>query len=107
MRVETLAHRKMRSATTKRLASEVGFCVMDDNADLIAGNLVAQIRELSASIESKLNRLYKGREAFTLSDGEKQDLMKLAGQFVYFDRTASEILEAQEASEPVILQAAE
>jgi hypothetical protein len=106
MRVETLAHRKMRSATTKRLASEVGFCVVDDNADLIAGNLIAQIRELTSGIETRLNRLYKGREAYTLSDGEIRDLTKLAGQFLYFDRTASDILAAQASSEPV-LQAAE
>lgn len=106
MRVDSLEHRKNLARTTKRLASEVGFCVMDDNADLIASNLIAQISEYASMIESRMNRLFKGREAYTLSEGEKQLLIKLSGRLSYLDRTADQILEAQEPSE-TILQAAE
>ena len=47
-------------------ASDVGFCVVDDNANVIADNLVHRIREATAEMESQVNRLYRGRKAYDL-----------------------------------------
>ena len=43
--------------------SDVGFCVVDSNADLIANTLVRRVRDGSAELESEINRLYRGRNA--------------------------------------------
>lgn len=40
-------------------ASDVGFCVVDGNANVIADNLVHRIRETAADMESQVNRLYR------------------------------------------------
>jgi hypothetical protein len=107
MRVDTLAFRKSKNATTKKLASEVGFCIDDRLADAIAESVVHKIAGNAAECEARMNHLYRGRNSFTLSERDKRELAKLAGQFEYLAKTAREVLEAQEASETVTLQAAE
>ncbi|MGO4389604.1 hypothetical protein AB4Y85_18965 [Microvirga sp. 2YAF29] len=86
-------------------ASDVGFCVVDGNADVIADNLVHRIRETAVEMESQVNRLYRGRQAYDLTDGTKMDLDKAIEQLNYMARTLREI--RSEQSKVVYLQAAE
>jgi hypothetical protein len=86
-------------------ASDVGFCVVDGNADVIADNLVHRIREAAVEMESQVNRLYRGRQAYDLTDGTKVDLNKAIEQLNYMARTLREI--QGEQSKVVYLQAAE
>lgn len=50
-----------------------------------------------------MNRLYRGRDVFTLSEGEMRDLAKLAERFSYIAKTAREVLAAQ--SVPALIAA--
>ena len=90
---------------SKIRASDVGFCVVDSNADVIADNLVHRIHEAAAEIESQVNRLYRGRQAYDLNDGGKLELEKAIERLNYMVRTLREIQNAQ--SQVVYLQAAE
>jgi hypothetical protein len=90
---------------TKVRASDVGFCVVDDNANVIADNLVHRIREAAAEMESQVNRLYRGRRAYDLEEGTKLDLNKAIEQVNYMARTLREV--QSEQSKVVYLQAAE
>ena len=90
---------------TKVRASDVGFCVVDDNANVIAENLVHRIREAAAEMESQVNRLYRGRRAYDLEEGTKLDLNKAIEQLNYMARTLREV--QSEQSRIVYLQAAE
>ena len=89
----------------KARASDVGFCVVDDNANVIADNLVHRIREATAEMESQVNRLYRGRKAYDLEDGTKLDLDRAIEQLTYMARTLREV--QSEQSKVVYLQAAE
>jgi hypothetical protein len=86
-------------------ASDVGFCVVDDNANVIADNLAHRIREAAAEMESQVNRLYRGRQAYDLEEGAKLDLDKAIEQLSYMARTLREV--RNEQSKVVYLQAAE
>jgi hypothetical protein len=86
-------------------ASDVGFCVVDGNADVIADNLVHRIREAAVEMESQVNRLYRGRQAYDLNEGTKVDLDKAIEQLNYMARTLREV--RNEQSKVVYLQAAE
>ncbi|MET0531548.1 hypothetical protein [Microvirga sp. P5_D2] len=86
-------------------ASDVGFCVVDGNADVIADNLVHRIREAAVEMESQVNRLYRGRHAYDLNTGTKVDLDKAIEQLNYMARTLREV--QGEQSKVVYLQAAE
>ena len=90
---------------TKVRASDVGFCVVDDNANVIADNLVHRIREAAAEMESQVNRLYRGRRAYDLEEGTKLDLNKAIEQLNYMARTLRVV--QSEQSKVVYLQAAE
>jgi hypothetical protein len=90
---------------TKVRASDVGFCVVDDNANVIADNIVHRIREAAAEMESQVNRLYRGRKAYDLEEGTKLDLNKAIEQLNYMARTLREV--QSEQSKVVYLQAAE
>jgi len=90
---------------SKVRASDVGFCVVDGNANLIADNLVHRIREAAVDMESQVNRLYRGRKAYDLSQGAKADLDKAIEQLTYMARTLREV--QSEQSKVVYLQAAE
>jgi hypothetical protein len=90
---------------TKVRASDVGFCVVDDNANVIADNLVHRIREAAVEMESQVNRLYRGRRAYDLEEGTKLDLNKAIEQLNYMARTLREV--QSEQSRVVYLQAAE
>jgi hypothetical protein len=76
-------------------ASEVGFCVVDDNADLIAETLVRRIRDAAAEVESEVNRLYRGRNAYDLNGPSRQDLERTVRRLDYLTRTLREVQEAQ------------
>jgi hypothetical protein len=89
----------------KLRASDVGFCVVDDNANVIADNLVHRIREATAEMESQVNRLYRGRQAYDLEDGAKLDLERAIEQLTYMARTLRDV--QREQSKVVYLQAAE
>ena len=86
-------------------ASDVGFCVVDDNANVIADNLVHRIRETAAEMESQVNRLYRGRQAYDLEEGAKLDLDKAIEQLAYMAQTLREV--RNEQSKVFYLQAAE
>ena len=90
---------------SKIRASDVGFCVVDGNANVIADTLVHRIREAAADMESQVNRLYRGRQAYDLEEGTKLDLDKAIEQLAYMARTLREI--RNEQSKVVYLQAAE
>ncbi|WP_445501282.1 hypothetical protein [Microvirga sp. G4-2] len=90
---------------SKVRASDVGFCVVDANADVIADNLVHRIREAAVDMESQVNRLYRGRQAYDLSKGTKADLDKAIEQLTYMARTLREV--QKEQSKVIYLQAAE
>jgi hypothetical protein len=85
--------------------SNVGFCVVDSNADVIADNLIHRIRESAVEMESQINRLYRGRNAYDLSEGAKLDLEKAIERLNYMAKTLREIHGAQ--SQVMYLQAAE
>jgi hypothetical protein len=90
---------------SKERASDVGFCVVDSNADVIADNLIHRVRESAVEMESQINRLYRGRKAYDLSDGARADLDKLIERLTYMAKTLREVRGAQ--SSVVYLQAAE
>lgn len=76
-------------------ASEVGFCVMDANADCIARNLIERLAEDASTDESLINRLYRGREVYSLSIHERMELVRFSKKCEYMALTALEILAAQ------------
>jgi len=90
---------------SKVRASAVGFCVNDSNADVIADNLVHRIKEAAAEMESQVNRLYRGRQAYDLKEGAKLDLERAIERLNYMAKTLREI--QNEQSDVVYLQAAE
>jgi len=90
---------------SKVRASDVGFCVVDSNANVIADSLVHRIREAAVEMEAEVNRLYRGRRAYDLSEGTKSDLDKAIEQLDYMARTLREVYKEQ--SKVVYLQAAE
>ena len=90
---------------SKVRASDVGFCVVDGNANVIADNLIHRIREATVDMESQVNRLYRGRQAYDLSEGTKADFDKAIEQLTYMARTLREV--QSEQSKVVYLQAAE
>jgi len=90
---------------SKTRPSNVGFCVVDSNADVIADNLIHRIRESTVEMESQINRLYRGRNSYDLSQGAKLDLEKAIERLNYMARTLREVQRAQ--SRVMYLQAAE
>ncbi|WP_230531346.1 hypothetical protein [Microvirga roseola] len=91
---------------SKVRASDVGFCVTDSNANAIAENLVHRIRESTADMESQVNRLYRGRQAYDLDDAAKLDLDRAIERLTYMARTLRDVRKEQQ-SDIVYLQAAE
>jgi len=89
----------------KQRASDVGFCVVDSNADFIAENLIRRIHDSAVEMESEINRLYRGRLSYDLSAAAKLDLNKAVERLKYMAKTLREVSDAQE--NVVYLQAAE
>ena len=86
-------------------ARDVGFCVVDANADPIANTLARRVREAAADMESEVNRLFRGRNAFELSDGALTDIERSIGRLKYMAETLREVEGAQKRV--AYLQAAE
>lgn len=86
-------------------ASHVGFCVVDSNADLIADTLVRRIREMTADMETEVNRLYRGRNAYDLNAVGKIDLEKTIKRLAYMAETLRDVQRSQ--AHVKLLQAAE
>jgi hypothetical protein len=86
--------------------SNVGFCTVDDNADIIADALVRRLRETAAEMETQVNRLYRGRKSYELNAIAKLDLDKTVKRLRYMAETLREIEKAQ-AGGVTYLQAAE
>jgi hypothetical protein len=86
-------------------ASHVGFCVVDSNADVIADNLVHRLHEATAEMESQVNRLYRGRQAYDLNEGSRLELEKAIERLNYMAQTLREV--HNEQTKVVYLQAAE
>jgi hypothetical protein len=57
--------------------------VVDSNADPIAGAIVRRLRTSAAEMESEVNRLYRGRNAFELGDLAASDLERVIGRLKY------------------------
>ena len=87
-------------------ASDVGFCVVDSNADLIADTLVRRLRETAAEMESHVNRLYRGRASYDLNSVAQLDLEKTVKRLNYMAETLRQVQKAQ-AQGVTYLQAAE
>lgn len=85
--------------------SDVGFCVVDSNADLIANTLVRRVRDGSAELETEINRLYRGRNAFALSEVAVADLERTIKRLSYLAETLRDVQCSQR--EDRYLQAAE
>ncbi len=75
--------------------SDVGFCVVDSNADLIANTLVRRIREMAADMETEVNRLYRGRNAYDLNAVAKLDLDKTIKRLNYLAETLRDVQRSQ------------
>jgi hypothetical protein len=86
--------------------SPVGFCIADDNADLIADALVRRMRESASEMESHVNRLYRGRRSYELNVPAKLDLEKTVRRLNYMAETLREVQKAQ-GHRVMYLQAAE
>jgi hypothetical protein len=86
-------------------ARDVGFCVVDANADPIASALARRVREAAGDMESEVNRLFRGRNAFELSDGALTDIERTIGRLKYMAETLREVERAQRRV--AYLQAAE
>ena len=86
--------------------SDVGFCVVDSNADLIADTLVRRLRETAAEMESHVNRLYRGRSSYDLNKVAQLDLEKTIKRLNYMAETLRQVQKAQ-AKGVAYLQAAE
>ena len=89
----------------KQRATDVGFCVVESNADFIADNLIRRIRDSAVEMESDVNRLYRGRNAYDLNAAARLDLDKAIERLKYMAKTLREVNEAQD--NVVFLQAAE
>ena len=66
--------------------------------------IVHRIREATTEMESQVNRLYRGRQAYDLEDGAKLDLDRAIEQLTYMARTLRDV--QREQSKVVYLQAA-
>ena len=86
--------------------SSLGFCIVDDNADLIADTLVRRLREAASEMESHVNRLYRGRRSYELNVPAKLDLEKTVRRLNYMAETLREVQNAQ-AHGVTYLEAAE
>lgn len=89
---------------SRQRASDVGFCVVDDNADLIAETLVRRLRQTAAEMEMEVNRLYRGRHSYALTAVAKTDLDRSIQRLAYLAETLREVRKAQRHAH---LQAAE
>ncbi len=85
--------------------SDVGFCTIDSNADLIANTLVRRVRDSSAELETEINRLYRGRNAYALSEVAVADLDRTIKRLNYLAETLRDVQRAQR--EDRYLQASE
>ena len=86
-------------------ASDAGFCAVDSNADLIAEAMVRRLRDTAAEMEASVNRLYRGRDAFTLTDRARTDLERSIRRLAEMAEALREIQRAQDRAP--MLQAAE
>lgn len=86
-------------------ARDVGFCVVDDNADPIAAAVVRRLRGAAADMEGDVNRLFRGRDAFELGDLSLSDLERVIGRLKYMAETLRDVERAQR--KVAFLQAAE
>ena len=86
-------------------ARAVGFCVVDGNADPIAAAIVRRLRAAAGDMESEVNRLYRGRDAFDLDDLSLSDLERVIGRLKYMAETLRDVERAQR--KVTYLQAAE
>jgi hypothetical protein len=89
---------------SKERASEIGFCIDDDNANLVADLLVGRIRAAASEMEAQVNRLYCGRKAVELRAGAQRDIEKTIRRL---HDMADTLRDVQAAQGVVYLQAAE
>jgi len=85
--------------------SDVGFCVVDSNADLIAETMIRRLRETAIAMERDVNRLHRGRRSFTLNELAQIDLERTIRRLSYMVETLRGVQEAQR--QPTYLEAAE
>ena len=91
-------------------ASAAAVLVIDHLPDHEAGSRVAvmpapDLRETAVDMESEVNRLFRGRNAFELSDGALADVERTIGRLRYMAETLREVERAQRRV--AYLQAAE
>lgn len=88
----------------KERASEIGFCLDDDNANLVADLLVGRIRAAASEMEAQVNRLYRGRNAVEFRAAAQRDIGKTIRRLHDMAETLRDVQAAQGI---VYLQAAE
>jgi ribosomal protein L13E len=86
-------------------ASEVGFCVVDSNADLIAETMIRRLRETAIAMERDVNRLHRGRRSFALSELAQVDLERTIRRLSYMVDTLRGVQDAKKQA--AYLEAAE
>lgn len=92
---------------SKERASTTGFCLVDDNADVIADNLVRRLRETAGEMESQVNRLYRGRNSYDLNSVARLDVEKTIRRLQYMVGTLKDVQRAQTQDKVTYLHAAE
>jgi hypothetical protein len=90
---------------TQERPSDVGFCVVDSNADLIAETMIRRLRETAIAMERDVNRLHRGRRSFTLNELAQIDLERTIRRLSYMVETLRGVQEAQRQT--TYLEAAE
>jgi hypothetical protein len=93
------------SGMSQDRASDVGFCVVDSNADLIAETIVRRLRETAIEMERSVNRLHRGRQSFALNEVAQLDLERTIRRLTYMTDTLRGVQAAQKRE--VYLEAAE
>jgi hypothetical protein len=93
------------SGMSQDRASDVGFCVVDSNADLIAETMVRRLRETAIEMERSVNRLHRGRQSFALNEVAQLDLERTIRRLTYMADTLRGVQAAQKRE--VYLEAAE
>lgn len=83
---------------------ETDFCIVEGNADLVADLLVRRLHRLASEMESEVNRLYRGREAYALAGAAERDIEQVAERLRYMTQTLREV-QAARAPRPYLVAA--
>jgi hypothetical protein len=75
--------------------SDVDFCIVDSNAELIAESLVRRLQEKAGEMESEANRLFRGRHTYDLNAFASRDLERAIERLTYIADVLRDVSRAQ------------